>query len=276
VTFPRVSVCILNWNGKELTRDCLSSFKDVTYPDFKLLVVDNGSTDGSVEYIKQNYPQVDLLALSENLGFAGGNNAGFQQLKAHNSTYVIFLNNDTTVDRHFVEHLVSALEDNHQVGITVPKIYYAEDPERIWYAGGRVNLWSGIIAHIGIRQLDGATYSTSRATDYATGCCFCIRTELFDTLGGFDESYGMYGEDVDLSLRVNAVGKTVYFVPQAKIWHKVSASIGGAFSKDKLKRKLKAHLKLIRRFASPIQWVTIVCFLPILAIISLVRYYRYR
>ncbi len=276
MTFPRVSVCILNWNGKELTRDCLSSFKDVTYPDFKLLVVDNGSTDGSVEYIKQNYPQVDLLALSENLGFAGGNNAGFQQIKHHDSKYVIFLNNDTTVEPHFIEHLIGPLEDDPQAGTTVPKIYYADDPERIWYAGGRVNLWLGMIAHIGIRESDESDYSVSRETDYATGCCFCIRTELFTTLGGFDETYAMYGEDVDLSLRLIAKGKTIVYVPQAKVWHRVSASIGGAFSKDKLKRKLKAHLKLIRRFASPIQWVTIVCFLPILAIISLVRYYRYR
>jgi hypothetical protein len=273
---PCVSVCILNWNGKELTRDCLESFKHVTYPDYKLLIVDNGSTDSSVEYFKQNYPQVELLALPENRGFAGGNNAGFQRIQDHGSKYVIFLNNDTMIDPHFIEHLIRPLEDDSQVGITVPKIYYADDPERIWYAGGKVNLWLGIIAHRGIREMDGVAYSLSEETDYATGCCFCIRTELFTALGGFNESYTMYGEDVDLSLRARANGKMIIYVPQAKVWHRVSASIGGAFSRQKLNRKLKAHFKIIKRFASPIQWVTMVCFLPVLAVMSLFRYCRYR
>ncbi|MFQ6606605.1 MAG: glycosyltransferase family 2 protein [Fidelibacterota bacterium] len=276
MTPPRVSVCILNWNGKELTRDCLESFKTVTYPDLKLLVVDNASTDGSVEFFKRNYPHVEVLALPENRGFAGGNNAGFQRVKGHDSKYVVFLNNDTTVEPHFIEHLIRPLERDSQVGITVPKIYYADDPERIWYAGGKVNLWLGIIAHAGIRELDADVYSTLKVTDYATGCCFCIRSELFATLDGFDESYAMYGEDVDLSLRTRTAGKMIIYVPEAKVWHRVSASIGGAFSKQKLIRKLKAHWRIVRRFASPFQWITIAFFVPILVGISIVRYYRYR
>ena len=273
---PQVSVCILNWNGKELTQECLESFKEVTYPNFKLLVVDNGSIDGSVEFFQQNYPGVEVLTLPENRGFAGGNNAGFQRVKDHDSKYVIFLNNDTVVDPHFMEHLIRPMENDSRVGITVPKIYYADDPQRIWYAGGKVNLWLGVIAHSGIRKLDGAVYSASKESDYATGCCFCIRAELFSTLGGFNESYAMYGEDVDLSLRVRAMGKTIMYVPQAKVWHKVSASIGGAFSRNKLNRKFKAHFKIIKQFASPLQWLTVVCFLPVLMVISLIRYYRYR
>jgi GT2 family glycosyltransferase len=210
---PSVTVIVLNWNGKDLTIECLESLKQVNYSNFNILVVDNGSTDGSVELLKEKFPEVSILVLEKNLGYAGGNNRGFASLKPDPPEFVIFLNNDTIVDENFIEPLVKQLLTHKKASQTVPKIYYENDPKLIWYAGGIVNLWTGSIYHLGIRQYDGPAYSKTYKTKYATGCCFCMRYEEFKEFGGFDETFPMYSEDVDLSLWIRAAGKQVWFVP---------------------------------------------------------------
>jgi GT2 family glycosyltransferase len=147
-----VTVIVLNWNGKDLTIKCLESLKKVNYSNFNILIVDNGSTDGSVETLKEKFPEVSILALENNLGYAGGNNRGFDSLEPDPPKFVIFLNNDTIVDANFIEPLVKQLLTKKHAGQTVPKIYYEDDPKLIWYAGGIVNLWTGSIYHLGIRQ----------------------------------------------------------------------------------------------------------------------------
>ncbi len=276
MTNPSVTVIILNWNGKDLTMDCLESLEKVTYTNVNFLVVDNGSTDGSVDAIRKQFLSVDVLALSNNLGYAGGNNEGFNHVKNSPPDYLIFLNNDTTVDPGFIEPLIQYLEDDSTVGQTVPKIFYSNDPKRIWYGGGRVNLWMGMISHRGIRKIDDVRFDHPEKTDYATGCCFCIRTKDFAELQGFDESFPMYAEDVDLSLRIQKLGKTVYFIPMSKVWHRISASLGGDFSSAKLWRKLKGNLKLFRKQANPVQWFVIVLFSPILLGSFAFQYFRSR
>ena len=266
-----VTVIVLNWNGKELTIKCLESLKKVNYSNFNILVVDNGSTDGSVDTLKEKFPEVSVLGLENNLGYASGNNRGFDSLEPDPPKFVIFLNNDTIVDDNFIEPLVKQLLNKKNAGQTVPKIYYENDPKLIWYAGGIVNLWTGSIYHLGIRQNDGPGYSKTHKTKYATGCCFCMRYDEFKELGGFDESFPMYSEDVDLSLWIRSAGKQVWFVPDSKIWHKVSASIGGAFSFGKLVRKAKGIFLLIRKHANPIQWITITILSPIQLIMIIIK-----
>ena len=271
-----VTVIILNWNGKELTIECLESLEKVNYSNFNILVVDNGSTDRSVDALKEKFPDVSILALENNSGFAGGNNRGFDSLKPDPPEFVIFLNNDTIVDKNFIEPLVKQLLTNKHVSQTVPKIYYENDPKLIWYAGGIVNLWAGSIYHLGIRQYDGPEYSKTHKTKYATGCCFCMRYDEFKEFGGFDETFPMYSEDVDLSLWVRAAGKQVWFVADSKIWHKVSASLGGAFSYGKMVRKARGLFLLIKKHANPIQWVTIIICSPFLLLVNIIKYFRLR
>ena len=268
---PSVTVIVLNWNGKDLTIECLESLKQVNYSNFNILVVDNGSTDGSVELLKEKFPEVSILVLEKNLGYAGGNNRGFDSLKHDQPEYVIFLNNDTIVDENFIEPLVKQLLTHKKASQTVPKIYYENDPKLIWYAGGIVNLWTGSIYHLGIRQYDGPAYSKTHKTKYATGCCFCMRYEEFKEFGGFDETFPMYSEDVDLSLWIRAAGKQVWFVPDSKIWHKVSASLGGAFSFGKIVRKARGIFLLIKKHANLVQWLTLIVLLPIQLIIVLLK-----
>ena len=247
-----VNLFVLNWNGRDLTLDCLSSLEKITYPNVKVYVIDNGSSDNSVTAIRNQFPDYEIIELPENYGFARGNNAGFELVK-QKADYTIFLNNDTIVDPNFVEPLINAMESNSTVKQSTPKIFYADNLDYIWFGGGKVSLWAGWIRHFGIRQKDSMQFSFNRNVDYATGCCVCMRTVDFESIGMFDESFLMYGEDVDLSLRFRKQGGQILFVPESKIWHKVSSSIGTQFSIRKWKRKNIGKMKLVTKHVHPAQ-----------------------
>ena len=247
-----VNLFVLNWNGRDLTLDCLSSLEKITYPNVKVYVIDNGSSDNSVTAIRNQFPDYEIIELPENYGFARGNNAGFELVK-QKADYTIFLNNDTIVDPNFVEPLINAMESNSTVKQSTPKIFYADNLDYIWFGGGKVSLWAGWIRHLGIRQKDSMQFSFDRNVDYATGCCVCMRTVDFESIGMFDESFLMYGEDVDLSLRFRKQGGQILFVPESKIWHKVSSSIGTQFSIRKWIRKNIGKMKLVTKHVHPAQ-----------------------
>ena len=247
-----VNLFVLNWNGRDLTLDCLSSLEKITYPNVKVYVIDNGSSDNSVTAIRNQFPDYEIIELPENYGFARGNNAGFELVK-QKADYTIFLNNDTIVDPNFVEPLINAMESNSTVKQSTPKIFYADNLDYIWFGGGKVSLWAGWIRHLGIRQKDSMQFSFDRNVDYATGCCVCMRTVDFESIGMFDESFLMYGEDVDLSLRFRKQGGQILFVPESKIWHKVSSSIGTQFSIRKWKRKNIGKIKIVTKHVHPAQ-----------------------
>ena len=247
-----VNLFVLNWNGRDLTLDCLFSLEKITYPNVKVYVIDNGSSDNSVTAIRNQFPDYEIIELPENYGFARGNNAGFELVK-QKADYTIFLNNDTIVDPNFVEPLINAMESNSTVKQSTPKIFYADNLDYIWFGGGKVSLWAGWIRHLGIRQKDSMQFSFDRNVDYATGCCVCMRTVDFESIGMFDESFFMYGEDVDLSLRFRKHGGQILFVPESKIWHKVSSSIGTQFSIRKWKRKNIGKMKIVIKHVPPAQ-----------------------
>ena len=247
-----VYLFVLNWNGRDLILDCLSSLEKITYPNVKVYVIDNGSSDNSVTAIRNQFPDYEIIELPKNYGFARGNNAGFELVK-QKADYTIFLNNDTIVDPNFVEPLINAMESNSTVKQSTPKIFYADNLDYIWFGGGKVSLWAGWIRHLGIRQKDSMQFSFDRNVDYATGCCVCMRTVDFESIGMFDESFLMYGEDVDLSLRFRKQGGQILFVPESKIWHKVSSSIGTQFSIRKWKRKNIGKIKIVTKHVHPAQ-----------------------
>jgi hypothetical protein len=271
----RIAVIVLNWNGAADTLACLVSLSKVRQPAFTTLVVDNGSSDGSAEIVRKAFPLVELLELPCNLGFAAGNNAGFASLRGKGYDTVLFLNNDTIVDDGFLEPLVNALQEPW-VGIAVPKILYMDDPCRIWYAGGIVNPATGTIAHRGIRMADAPEFSVAGPTRYATGCCLCIRCADFDALGGFDEGFEMYGEDVDLSLKVRETGRIIRYEPASRIWHLVSASAGGELSIGKQLRKSRAALRILSRHRMWRGFLIYPLLLPIRSAMSLLRHALFR
>ena len=264
-----VNLFVLNWNGRDLTLDCLYSLEKVTYPNVNIHIIDNGSSDNSVVSIRNKFPDYEIIELAENHGFAKGNNTGFQSVK-QKADYTIFLNNDTIVDPNFIDPLVNELEAISNVKQTAPKIFYEDKKEYIWFAGGIISLWTGVIRHSGIRKKDSSKFSQKRKIDYATGCCVCMRTVDFESIGMFDESFLLYGEDVDLSLRFSNQGGEILFVPESKIWHKVSASLGGQSAFGKWKRKLSGKMKLVRKHSLGYQVIISLFMIMIMSILELI------
>lgn len=262
-----IYVIVVNWNNADDTLRCLQSLSKVNVPRVRVMVVDNGSTDNSVEIIRQRFPQYAILELKENRGFGGGCNAAHRLAMSEGADYVVFLNNDTVVDPGFLEPLIAPLRERTDVAMTVPRIYYMTFPDRIWYAGGEVNLLTGRVAHRGIREHDGDRFALPAETGYATGCCFTMRAVDYGNAGGFDPAFRMYGEDVDLSLRIRRTGSTILYVPSSKVWHRVSASGRGELDLLKLWRKNLSMLRLFFKHGA----LTGILFYLLLAPFRLVR-----
>jgi len=258
MTDPSVCVLVLNWNGVEDTLECVHSLKQITYSNAEFMVIDNGSTDDSVARLKTEFPDLDILELESNRFFGGGNNAGLEWAREKGFNYVIFLNNDTTVEPGFIEPLLQEFKRSSEVGMVAPLMCYSDTPDLIWYGGGKVNLWTGVVEHKHIRKNVSSVSSEPQKSDYITGCCLMMPTKLVSDLGGFDPAFKMYGEDVDLSLRTRSAGYDLVMIPESKIYHKVSASVGGEFSLRKMKRKAGGILKLFGKYARWYQWPTIV------------------
>ena len=239
-----VNIIVLNWNQKDLSLKCIDSLEKTTYKDKHIVFVDNGSNDGSSKSVQRLYPNVEIIELENNLGYAAGNNIGFNMMSKQ-SKYTIFLNNDTFVDPCFIEPLIDELENNSLSIQAVPKIFYAKEKDTVWYAGGDINLLLSQIRHKGIRSSNTNKYNERLPVDYATGCCFCIRSNDFTRFGMFDENYKMYCEDVDLSLNISNEGGQIAYVPNSKIWHHVSMSLGGRNSFSKWRKKQLSILRLI-------------------------------
>ncbi|MBZ4219927.1 MAG: glycosyltransferase family 2 protein [Chlorobium sp.] len=259
---PLSCIVVLNWNGAEVTLACLESLAPVMSPSCRVLVVDNGSTDGSPEKIRAAFPDIELLLLPANIGYAGGNNAGFRRVLEMKAEFVIFLNNDTIVDACFCAPLLDTLNRKPSAGIAVPKIFYQDRPDTIWYAGGVVTLSTGLIRHVGLRKKNAPEFDRPGTTGYATGCCFAMRCRDFEAAGGFDEGFAMYAEDVDLSLRVRSMGMSIDYVPSSRVWHAVSASISGAPLRKLVKKSIGA-LYLFRKHRA---WSGMVLYLLLLPI----------
>lgn len=258
---PAVAVVVLNWNGKDLTLDCVRSLLEIDTPNVDIIVVDNASDDGSVGAIRDSFGgRVTVVANDENLGFAAGNNAGIRLALERGVDYVLLLNNDTVVDAALIDNLLRPFETNGNLGVAGPKIYYHTPPDRIWFAGGELFLSRGVARHIGIRETDRGQFDDPRDVDYVTGCALMARREVFETVGLLDPSYVAYYEDADFCVRARRAGYRVVYVPGGKVWHKISASTGGQVSRRKISRKLKSTWKFFGRYARPWHWLTIPLF----------------
>lgn len=224
---PKVTIIILNWNGKEDTIECLGSLKHITYPNNEILLVDNGSTDGSVECFRNRHPEIEIIENEENLGFAEGNNVGIRRAMDEGADYVLLLNNDTVVDPEFLGELVNVVAKNPKIGFAGPKIYYYDyngKKDVINFAGGRLNMWKGTARHIGKKEIDSGQYDKIKKVDYAQGSCLLGRIEMISKIGLLDPEYFTYWEEDDWCMRGRKAGYDTVFVPKAKIWHKISTS----------------------------------------------------
>ena len=217
-------IIILNWNGWEDTVACIESCRNLNYADFRIVVVDNGSSDGSVKHLRERFPGLDMVQTGQNLGFAGGNNAGIRFALELGAEYIWLLNNDTIVDANALTAMIDALEQHGDVSIGVSKIYYFDKPEIIWFAGGTWTPAQYYAIHRGLDEEDTGQYSSPVESDFATGCSLLFKVGLIAEIGYLREDYFLYWEDLDWSIAARARGGKILYIPESEVWHKVSRS----------------------------------------------------
>lgn len=234
-----VAVIIVNWNGKQDTLSCLLSLQKINKQGNALstIVVDNGSTDDSVEVIGKKFPEVIIIKNKENLGFTGGNNVGIQYAIDHKVDLIWLLNNDTIVDKNVLS-FAKAFDDSN-VGACGCKIYFApghefhldryKEGERgkvFWYAGGKVD-WNNVYAsHRGVDEVDHGQYDVLEETPFITGCSFVVRRNVIEKVGMLDDHYFLYLEDLDWNIRIQRAGWKTLYVPSSVLWHVNAGSSG--------------------------------------------------
>jgi GT2 family glycosyltransferase len=220
---PTVSIIVLNYNGREDTLACLRSLEHVMYPNVNVIVVDNASSDGSADAIREAHPQMKLIETGANLGFTGGNNVGIHYALDHGADYIMLLNNDTIVAPDMLNLMVEVMESDPQIGVTGPMIYYYSAPETIWSAGGQIDWKRGTTSMIGVNEEDKSQYGlTPRSVDFVTGCALLVRREVWEKVGLLDDQFFMYYEETEWCVRASRAGYKIYHVPQAMLWHKIS------------------------------------------------------
>ncbi|MBN9391122.1 MAG: glycosyltransferase family 2 protein [Chloroflexi bacterium] len=222
---PLVSLILLNWNQPHFTLACLESLNKLTYSNYNVVIVDNGSGDNSLAQLEAVLGglrfEVTLIANSKNEGFAEGNNIGIRHALRNGAAYVLLLNNDTEVAPDFLEPLVQMAESDPQIGITGPKIYYFDDPDRIWSAGGLITK-DGWTHQLGVNEPNIPAFNSLRQVDYVTGCAMLVKRQAIEKAGMLDPRFFAYYEETDWCVRVKRAGFSIWYVPQSVLWHKIS------------------------------------------------------
>ena len=250
-----VAVVLVNWNGAADTLDTLASLDAARGPaaaaglELRPLVVDNGSTDGSVARLAAERPDVEVLETGENLGFAGGNGAGLRHVLADpDVAWVLLLNTDVAVDPDFVVPLVEACRDP-RVGAAGPKIFYFDPPDRLWAAGGRLRIRETVTEEHGRGEPDGPRWSVARDVTYLTTCCLLIPRDALERVGPLDSAYFINVDDADWCRRALDAGYRLRYAPRSRIWHKVAASTAGSYTPFKTFHTGRSNAIWIRRHA---------------------------
>ncbi|MFA5993514.1 MAG: glycosyltransferase family 2 protein [Parcubacteria group bacterium] len=210
---PKVFIVVLNYNGKEVIKKCLTSLFKLDYPNFEVVVVDNDSTDGSLELAKGCFSRANFIKNAKNLGYATGNNVGIRFALERMADYVLLLNNDTEVENDFLNKLVEVAESEEKIGLLSPVIFDGKTKE-VWFAGGEI-LWNRMSSQHK-KQVPAQDYYES---EFITGCSMLVRASVFREIGLLDEDYFLYWEDADFSLRAKKQGFKNVVVSSSWIYH---------------------------------------------------------
>jgi len=221
---PLVSIITINYNQSSVTMDLLRTIRGLSYPNVEVIVVDNASPNDRPEIIKERYPEVKLIKSETNLGFAGGNNLGVMEAKGD---YLLFINNDTEVPRHFIEPLLETLEYHPDIGMVSPKIKFHWNPELIQYAGfTAMNPYTIRNSAIGYHQKDDGRYDAAGDTDSIHGAAMMVPRRIVEEVGTMTEQYFLYYEEHDWAQQVKRAGYRLYYQPASYILHKESIATG--------------------------------------------------
>jgi GT2 family glycosyltransferase len=228
VNYPQVSITILNWNGLGDTIECLESLKKISYPNYEVIVVDNGSKGNDAQVLKEQFGDyIYLIRNNKNYGYTGGNNIGIRYALDNSSPdYLLILNNDVVVAPDFLTEMVKVAGGDDQVGLVGPKTYFYDAPNRFWLVWANVDMHKGRGFLVGLGETDEGQYDEVKEVDgYLAGSCLLIKQKLIQKCGLFDEAYFCYWDETDYCFRVREAGYKIVYAPRAKIWHKKPITI---------------------------------------------------
>ena len=247
---PKVGVVILNYNGSSLAEQCVRSVLKCGYRNTDIVLVDNASTDGSLDYLRAMFPEMHGVGNSENLGIAGGRNRGFVEAIHRGAEYVLSLDNDTRIDPGLIDALIAVAESDPRIGVVGPKTYMDDGSARMQCAGGRITYTQNVCSERGRGKMDRGQYDRIEDVDYLPGFGFMARREVFEKLNFLDERFYGYGhEDSDFCVRAARLGYRVVYVPQARMWHRGSATIGGYSPRKKYLEAVNS-VYFVRKYGS--------------------------
>lgn len=257
---PRVSIIVVNTNELHHLKRCLPSLARQNYPDYEVIVVDNVSSDGSLEYIAETFPWVRVVRNRANLGYAGANNVGLQHASGD---YFAVLNPDTEVEAGWLQALIQTLEQHPQAGMATPKILLLENRERLNTCGNNVSL-TGLTFCRGLDE-SGDRYNQLERIAAVSGAAFVMRRQVWEQIGGFDENFFIYFEETDLSLRASLAGYDVLYVPDARIYHLYRFKFSARKCFYQERNRYLALLKTLR-------WRTLLVMLPLLLLSEVIAW----
>lgn len=238
----KVAIIVLSWNSREYIGECLQSLQKLKLQKnlvTETILVEGGSTDGSLEFLQKNYPQHKTLIENKNLGYAGGNNVGLRYALDNKFDFVWIVNPDIFVDPNSLNEAVKVMVSQSKIGVVASKVYFApgyefhkdrytakDQGKVIWYAGGE-NDWDNVFAkHYGINEIDRGQFDKEIEIGFATGSSMLIRCEALRTVGIIDEKYFLYYEENDLCQRIKRAGWKLIYAPKSKVWHQVGQAAG--------------------------------------------------
>jgi len=210
---PKVFIIVLNYNGGELIKNCLESLEKVDYPNLHVLVSDNGSRDDSVSQVKKLFPKTIVIENNSNKGFAGGNNVGIEYALEKKADYVLLLNQDTEVEPDFLKKLIEVAEKDEKIGILSPLIYWKRT-KQVWFSKGSIN-WFNMRTLHEKEPVSGKPFES----EFLTGCSLLIKKEVLEKIGFLDDTFFLYWEDADFSVRATKAGFKSIVVPESVIYH---------------------------------------------------------
>ena len=264
----KVSIIIVNFNGLAHLKRCLSSVLNSDYGSIEIIVVDNASTDGSVEIIQEEFRGhsniITLIPLRSNLGFSVGNNVGASIAKGE---FLFLLNNDTEIDKDCIKEVVTAMEGDVSIGVGQPKILLMNRRTTFDSAGVFVNV-NGFGRIRGLNEEDHGQYNVPYEISYAKGAAFIVRRSVWTQLGGFEPLFFAYFEETDFCLRVWLAGYRVVFIPHARVFHVGAATISKGISQ---KFRFQDYRNRIVMVAKILSLKNLVKYMPWLAVVYLNR-----
>jgi len=227
MNIQKVIVLILSYNGKQLLEDSISSYLLNDFPNFEVVAIDNGSNDGTKEWVEKNYPDVFVLRTEKNLGYSGGFNLGLEYaFNTKNADYVLITNNDVKADSKVITELVKVAETDPMIGFVTGKVYYYDRPDILQTVGKFEDpiRWNG--EHIGNKEVDGGQYDQIAERVFADDIFMLVSRKLYEETGGYETTFRFQAEEFDWQARAKESGYKIYYTPYAKIWHKESMTIG--------------------------------------------------